>query len=402
MFPLVSKYQGQTVIVRGQDGNFVPSVSSKADDDKDVGIPQIYYCHNVLPTPQGLAAVAFEQKKEPQNLAVFRKVLNIRSDSGDVGSIGIAVGSAKLYYTDPDRTVWLELSVPDSTTLITEATVAYVAGVSYLFLKGIGLYTLDFSTLSLTKQTMLGLAESELIGVVSNSGYLIAFSANSVAWSSTLDPLDFVPDLETGAGGGGVEGVRGQIVACTPAAAGFLIYTTVNAVAASYSGNSRFPFNFREIVGCGGLESLELAASDGASGLQYAYTSFGLQGVSFQQGQLFLPEVTDFISGSYFEDFEDSTEQFSYQQLTAPMQKKLVLIAGRYLVLSYGVSSLTHALVYDIGLKRLGKIKCPHVDVYDFAQAGNSSVEAAKQSLAFLQADGRVVLASVDYGRQGQ
>lgn len=402
-FPMLSRLQGQTVIVRGQDGNYIPSVYPKADAAKDVGIPQVYYCHNVLPTLQGYSAVGFVQKKEAfVGTVVFSKVLQIRDDDGNVASLGVAVNERKLYITKPGDSGWTEVSLPVTLTEdITYVTAAYVSGTTYVFVQGVGCFTYNFTTAAFTKVTMDGLDEEEIIGVVSTAGYLLAWSKNAIAWSSTLDPLDFVPDLSTGAGGGGVEGTRGNIVVCAPTAAGFIVYTAVNAVAAAYSGNSRYPFNFREIIGAGGVLDSETVASDGAIGLQYAYTSYGLQGISFQQAQIQMPEVTDFISGSYFEDFDADTDTFSYTDLALPMRKKLQLVAGRYLVLSYGVTSLTHALVYDLGLERMGKIRLPHVDVFDYAQAGNLEVESAKQSLAFLQADGTVKLATIDFGDEG-
>ena len=45
--------------MRQQDLNYVPTVTSKADIDKDIGIPQIYYAHNVMPTNYGYHSIAF-------------------------------------------------------------------------------------------------------------------------------------------------------------------------------------------------------------------------------------------------------------------------------------------------------------------------------------------------------
>jgi hypothetical protein len=61
-FPLVSQYHGRTVIVSGQDNNFNRQLYSSADNDKDIGIPQMYYGHNIMPTGTGFLSVGFEQR----------------------------------------------------------------------------------------------------------------------------------------------------------------------------------------------------------------------------------------------------------------------------------------------------------------------------------------------------
>ena len=57
--PLLTEEFGRSVIVRQQDLNYVPTVTSKADADKDIGIPQVYYGHNIMPTSYGYRSVAF-------------------------------------------------------------------------------------------------------------------------------------------------------------------------------------------------------------------------------------------------------------------------------------------------------------------------------------------------------
>ena len=55
---------------------------------------------------------------------------------------------------------------------------------------------------------------AQVVGITQSTGYMIAWTKNTVAWSSTIDPTDFVPDSLTGAGGGGVEEVKGAINYC--------------------------------------------------------------------------------------------------------------------------------------------------------------------------------------------
>jgi hypothetical protein len=220
--------------------------------------------------------------------------------------------------------------------------------------------------------------------------------AAGVAWSSTIDPTDFTPSLITGAGGGSVEGARGAITLLVAHTLGFIVYTTNNAVAAIFSNNARYPFTFREILSSGGLASQNLIGYDANSGNHYAYTTSGLQLIATSATQTIFPEVTDFIAGKLFEDFEEATNTFIRVVLTSTMQKALAVVADRYLVISYGISSLTHALVYDLSQKRFGKVRIPHVGVMEYSIANTGITETPKQSIGFLQSDGTLKL--LDFG----
>ena len=98
--------------------------------------------------------------------------------------------------------------------------------------------------------------------------------------------------------------------------------------------------------------------------------------------------MTDFIAGRLFEDYDESTEVFSRTVLSVAMMKKLHVVSDRYLIISYGMTALTHALVYDISTKRFGKLKIPHVAVLEYQLTSAGVTEIPRQSLAFLQADG--------------
>ena len=157
-----------------------------------------------------------------------------------------------------------------------------------------------------------------------------------------------------------------------------------------YSGNSRFPFNFREIVGSGGLSSAAYVAQDPNTSNFFAYTSAGLQLISSSQTQTVLTELTDFISGKLFEDYDETTDTFSQTTLTAPMQKQLTVVSDRYLVISYGISSLTHAIVYDLTDKRWGKLKTPHIECFEYAMVDSDIIELPREAIAFQRANGSV------------
>lgn len=396
-FPFLSENQGQSIIVKQQDNNYIPAIESGAKEEQDVGIPQIYYCHNVLPTSQGYSSVGYSKVCNGfEGDTSFRTVFVLR-DSAENKAYFCHTTTNKNYVQLPGSSNWLQINtIAGAAEKLT--TVALINGITYIYFANVGCYRYDFASNLLVPVVLAGLDANFVIGITTTSGYMIAWTPTEVAWSSTVDSTDFVPSLATGAGGGGVEGAKGSIQVCISTVAGIIVYTTSNAVAASYSGNSRFPFNFREIVGAGGLANAELAAADGNSSAQYAYTTYGIQSVGIQLAQTILPDVTDFIAGSYFEDYDEFTFQFTRDFLTTTMQKKLTLISARYLIISYGKTTLTHAIVFDIILKRYGKLKITHTDCYEYNLLNPEVVETPKKSIAFVQQDGTVFLLDTTFG----
>lgn len=407
-FPLIAEQFGRTVIVGGQDQNFNRQIQSEADIDKDRGIPQVYYCHNVMPTAEGLQSVGYNTVTTVNAVypAKFRFVYNSKNVSGP--DILMAHGSdGTNYIIRPGFTYWVSINTVVGDVGTAQVTTATVNGQTYFCFEGLGLYYLKVvgASYELTEVTMTGLTKANVKGVTSSSGYLIVWTATYVGWSSAVshlvvsDPFDFTPSLITGAGGGQIEMARGPITVCVNHYLGFIIYTTNNAIGAMYSGNARFPFNFKEIIGAGGLVDIGLISSDSDAGNHYAYTSSGLQLVGMTNVTSPMSEVTDFLAGKYFEDFDDLNQIFIHLKLATPMRKAINIISDRYLIISYGVNvvyaelKLTHAIVFDLAQKRFGKFKIDHVDTIEYGQHIISDPEfrdAPRTSIGFLQADGTI------------
>lgn len=394
-FPFVSVYQGRTVIMPGRDQNYVPktSLAVSGEDNIDRGIAEVYYSHNAMPTAQGVASVGYNQVASPilPNNALFKKRLEIRDSSGNF--VYLSQGADGHTYTlDPLAGIWVQVAVDVAGYTGGLITAAYVNGVTYIYFAGATdpCRQLNFGTGALDIVTLTGII-SNVIGLTAAAGYLIAWSATAVAWSSTILASDFTPSLTTGAGSGGVDGAKGAITVCVPILNGLIVYTTANSVAGVYSGNARYPFNFREIVGSGGVSSLQLVAFDANTANHYAYTSSGIQLVSIQQTQTMFADATDFIAGKFFEDFDETTLTFSQTPLFAEMLKQVQVLAERYFVVSYGINELTHAIVYDFVNKRWGKLKVTHVECFEW----KIGTEIPRGSLGFLKKDGTVV--TVDF-----
>lgn len=396
-FPFVSEFFGRSIIVAGQDQNYNRQVTSNEDADKDKGIPQLYYCHNVMPMAQGFQSVGFNNQINPfPTEDKFTNVFVLRDASAGVEVFFSSTSDGRNFVLPFGNPSWQQIN-SIAGTAGKMITTAFVNGQTYLYFAGVGCYKYVASSNTLVAVTLTGLTASSIVGIVAASGYMIAWTTNAVSWSSTTDPTDFTPSLTTGAGGGGVEAAKGPILGCVSHQMGFMVYSLENCVAASYSGNSRYPFNYKEIVASGGLGSLDYISYDAESGNHYAYTTSGLQLVSMTSTQTVLPDVTDFISGKYFEDFDETTNTFIRTTVQGAMKKAISVVADRYLVISYGISSLTHAIVYDIANKRFGKLKISHVACFEWKLLSPVTTEIPRESLAFLQKDGAIKIVDFSY-----
>lgn len=422
-FPMVSNYQGRTCIVPGIDQNFVRGLQANPDglvDDASRGVPQIQYAHNVMPSVEGFQSVGFTQR------------------------VGAAAASTALTSIFPVKELPAYLTLNNVTGLVwvlnqsglgvwqwTAATVGAPAGdivrttcMTYAIVNGITYFllnadvfggpfanpcrTLDaffqFNTVVLTGAAAV-FGGGKIRGNASCFGYHILYNDSIIAWSSTTNPLDFTPSLVSGAGFAQVEGARGKIVSVVSHQLGLIIYTTANAVAAIYTGNARYPFQFKEITGVGGFPDFDLVSSnadnlisdDANTNSHYSYTSSGLQLINTALINTVLPDITDFISGLQFEDFNTGTLLFSRTTLTQQMYKGINTIADRYLVISYGtvLNTYTHALVYDLINKRMGKIKINHVYAFTLQNTAIASSNAAfstgpRGAIAFMQNNGTI------------
>lgn len=402
-FPLLTDFQGRTVIIAGPDQTYKAAITSQEDTDKDVGIPIVYYCHNVLPASYGFNSVGYEKLIDPLTLGTtgFTSVKLLRSNAISSTVNGpryyfSCLPTGKCYYSLLGGTTWTLIATTISVVSTTVITTASVQGISYIFFSGIGCYKYNSATNTLVSVTLTGLTAANIKGITTYQGYLIAFDDNSVYWSSVLDidytlnSVDFVLSLTTGAGNIRPEGARGPITIVRAATFGLSIYTTSNIVSAVYSGNSRYPFNFKEVVSSGGCTSDDLIAYDANTGNQYAYTTSGIQTVTATQTQTIFPDITDFLAGQDFEDFDELTQTFILETLSSPMKKKLSSIADRYLIFSYGKTSLTHAIIYDMAQKRFGKLKYTHTDIFEYEYVDPSATDAPRRSIALLSPNGAV------------
>lgn len=405
-FPFLTELGGRTVIIKGSDHNQVPGITEKqsiTEADQNTGVPQLYYCHNIIPTVQGYKSVGYDSYLTTPLTGVtdMSRQVHVRDGSGNTMLLSLTK-SGRLYRLMAGETVWKSVpGAPDSSLIENRRiTAAQVGGITYIYFERVGCYFFNFSAELLVPVTLQGLVATDILGLVSSFGYLLAYSKDAFVWSSTVDSTDFVPSLSTGAGGGQVEGARGKIVGVQVIYSAIIVFTDSNAVAGQYTANIRYPFNFTEISGCGGLYDPDYVSYDSNSGAVYAYTTSGLQSITTRTGTVVYPEVTDYLSGSRFEDYDEDLDQLIVVEPTAPVPKQITTVADRYLVISFGISAtttdFTHALIFDMAMKQWAKLKIRHVQCFEMLLYAQDTEETPRKSLAFLQRDGSIHITNFD------
>ena len=366
IFPFATELWGRTIIVNTLDENYDRYNAASADKDK--GVPQVFYMHNCMPILSGFQSVGYQQLVNAQGGATtFDELITLRDTSGQ-SFIFSPCNNAPAVYNIAGAAWTNPIVSPSISSLFNiTTTVGTVNGQSYIFFSSIGAYTYTPATNTIDGQTIIGIDTSQVIGISSANGYLLLYTATGVYRSSTTNPLDFTPSIQTGAGGGDIQEVKGTIVIVYPISGGFLIYATKNIVAASYTGNIQYPFIFREVPGSSGIIPGDYISYRSNTSPHFAFTTAGLMVVDLNSCRLFNNEIADFISSCLFEDFDAGTQTFSSTLLSQHVYYHLNYIAQRYLVISYGVAAhtYTHAIVYDNYLGRYGKLKFTHVDCFD-------------------------------------
>lgn len=458
-FPLVSTKGSRAVFVPGLDSApRTPRAFMGSEDSADYNMAQVLYMENVMPLAEGYRSAAVSQSVAPVSGAVsFDQALILRDDQ-ETPTLYVPAGGDNFMYRDglatwfasPCAAIWLDTPAAGSTNTwatapVTSATVSGMTFVCYGRVRGA---TLDYS-IHLWDQTAFALgagyaklanvpfAAGTIDGISASNGYLIMWSGLEVAWAGydiATEKFDFALYANgefTGSGRAIPEDVRGPITAITRLPGGFIIFTTKNAVSATYnSANTAQAWAFKEVANAGGVESVEQLSNVSSLGSAYAYTTTGLQRISLNSAEPAYPEIADFLAERSIERYVAGTGALTKQEYSTELRSKLTVVGNRYLVVSYGApgaASYEYAIIVDLALQRMGKIKVDHVDAFEFGDqsqtagltyAGAAAITYASMSatsyadtggapvtpvtyaphlLSFLQRDGRVMLANWAY-----
>lgn len=322
-------------------------------------------------------------------------------------------------------TSWATLTVPgylakhwqsDRAWWITHAA---VRGSSYLCVPKLGVYTFQVThTIGgyvlplLVKADLKGISTNgaSFIGVVASMGYLVAYDDDTIYYSSPSDATDFTPVLG-GAGFTKLAGVSARIVTCAPTPDGFIVYTSREAIAAIATGNANFPFTFVVIPNCSGIKHPAHVGFSPGSEQHIALTNSGFATVTKTGSEPVFAEISDALIDrlrdtpvfEYIEEYSyDPAVGWSLTKANCEFyigseddldvqaddtEVRVSLVGGRYVIVSY-VDCVSRnrafkhrewvgqadnsaaidapynaALVFDLALRRFGRLVCDHAHV---------------------------------------
>ena len=398
VFPLLSTRAPRAVFVPQLD--VAPRLSrgfTGTDDSTDFNLTQIIYGENFMPVGEGVRSVGYESVVAPTLNNDFDSIFALRDS--EEATVLYSPSKGKNYVYDDVAEAWTTESLADiwAPTVLDSSldeadsavTYAYVDGktfVCYSRLKSDDTTPVDMSVMrwdEATKTLIPATASlanvpfpaGEIDGIAASNGFLLLWSGLSVAWApfngTAFDFTPFNNGSFTGAGNQIPEDVKGKITALVSVPGGFVIFTTKNAVAANYYAQSiASPWVFREIPNAGGIEEYEQATVYASLGNIYAYTTAGMQSISLNNAEVVYPEVSDFISSRETERYDFNSHSLVKGSSSVDLFTKVTVIATRFVVVSYGYypGVFSYALVYDISMKRWGKLRIVHRDCFYYTQ----------------------------------
>ena len=85
-FPLLSELLGRTIIVRGSDQTHPHTLATTIAADP----PQLYYAHNVVPTPFGYQSIGYQEFIARTTRTDFKDIITVyEGSSSKIALIGI-------------------------------------------------------------------------------------------------------------------------------------------------------------------------------------------------------------------------------------------------------------------------------------------------------------------------
>lgn len=380
-FVLSYRFKGPSVLVQGQDQNAFAAQGGFSGDSPQHGIniPQVAYCENTIPTSEGYRSVAYKYFiEEPATVERFVRVLSIFDGNSNSALLGVTADRKLFIVSAYTGGKWIPVSLP-ATYVWTEyigVSTTTIRGAVLICITGVGVFSISIADSLLTSAGLTGVDETLIMGVCSARGYLVAWDASTVYWSSTEDITDFTPSLITGAGSAKPEGVKGKIVLCKEISQGFIVYCDACIISAAYTTNLALPWIFAVLQGGAGVRNAEAVAYDINMSNHFAWTSAGFTGVELHQASILFPQITDFIASG----LSDRTETYTSYPITeyqdADKEVRLAIISSRYVCVSFGqltealpaespIPQLKQAFLWDTQLKRWGKLNVDHIQLFE-------------------------------------
>lgn len=334
--------------------------------ERSAGISQAYFLQNVLPITRGYSSAHFKKVLPGVNDAssLIDNAYVISDALNNIALYSPANGNNVIF--DPEDQRWFQ---EENIQIISEnVSVALFKNVTYVCYPGVGLFTYDFANKVLELATVEGINFANVKGVTSAGSQLILWTEDTLYWSSVLDPLDFTPSQENGAGTTQILDLKGVIICCKPLDNGFIIYSTKNMVGAQATGNFAFPWSFKEIPNSIGIASHNHVGANHSSGFHLVWTVSGFMQVSYREVSPVWGELSEAIQRGIVikSNAENIPSIFTYNKLDV----KVKMIGTEYIVVSTKNTEdafYESAYVYDIILRRWGRLDVPHADFIEYS-----------------------------------
>lgn len=327
--------------------------------------PQILYCEDVLPTQQGYKSVSYKQligAASPANIN-FSNIFTVSDPAQNKALIGVTLDS-HIYILTAALPTWVDVT-PVGWAGGDAVTTGNANGTYYLYLANKGCYAVNITGVALVATTLTGITAANILGMSSAVDYLLLWDTNGTVYWDGTTVLDFTPSLITGAGSAIPYDLNGKIITIVPLNNGYAVYSTANIVLASFSNNTQFPWIFRNATNSSGISNYKQVSFGHDLAFHVAITYAGILQVTPQGCTIVTPEVTDFLAAKTYESYDRSTDTIIKTDLAAVLNTRITVLGARWIVVSYGITGYTDAIVYDTGLKRWGKLHCNHTCVFE-------------------------------------
>lgn len=226
------------------------------------------------------------------------------------------------------------------------------------------------------------------VSTVQAGGRLVAATQDMLYWSGLADNLDFTPSISTGAASTGHIFNIGRIVKLIPSPEGFYALGTNGALHGQCTGDTQFPYNFKEVVGFRGIKQARWCEVKDVLSEYIAYTTGGLQLIKGLEAQDIEPELSTALrmgvhtvinpitaeapayncGREYRDNFDCEARVLAHERTHPSDVVRVVNICSRYVTVSYGnigtPATYTQMYVLDRQLARSGILNIEHTDTF--------------------------------------
>jgi hypothetical protein len=216
-----------------------------------------------------------------------------------------------------------------------------------------------------------GISQNDIIAIAAVSNYMIAMHRTGlILWSTPTNPLDFA-STNLGAGSQLPIDITGYPIHLRAIAGGFVIYTALGAIGATATNNPSTPFIFAAISGAAGLVSDKVAFPPVAGSAQdeahWVQTLAGIQRVTLRGAETVLHKISEvYRSERWYKVSSAASSPVVAEIFGITVQSQqtahLVMLHGRYLIVSRSPAGDGRHFVYDTALRRASLL---NISTYD-------------------------------------